>query len=580
MAQIFGSQHIKRKQEDSRNGISNIPTNKTIYINQFTAKAPTKPNLVKGLKKLNQIFKYYTPTNEIIIEDYLGAFINEIFVYKELKDFNPENILKSSNVLLQLKQQQLECLELLKAAKKNIGFQEIIQKKTKRNNFIATLNSFKEHLDTNNEIKFIKKSLNNKNAALNVLLSNDHEWYRIIKAQETNSKDSIFLKALKTKLQAQHYLWYYLFSDIQNITEFVRKGESYYKELDLRIKKNLHTILEASKPLESAYYALDSFLKNTNTTEVNNLTLLNADIEECKALDNPIFLNTVKEEFTDNYDRLDLMEHYSLMVIPGYLGSHTTLEQWAKIASDNKVLLITDFRHLDTPDDVVELFEKANHVRADLPMANTIMTCNWLVARGANRDLGETEPLYIAPSSALAGKLYSSLLSQACAGTQFGTIDAARGVRFLMTKNDLSVIEQKGLIPMYYANGSTIAYSAKTLFNGNNLGLQTYSVVRVFDYLSKVLVDYLNQRTFENFNINVRKQAMEEIIQFLDKHVGANKLISNFSVLKFERDPKKKDQVILNLNITPYFPAKNFLIRMYGKNNALNSNWNTNYEVA
>lgn len=49
--------------------------------------------------------------------------------------------------------------------------------------------------------------------------------------------------------------------------------------------------------------------------------------------------------------------------------------------------------------------------------------------------------------------------------------------------------------------GKVMAFSAKTLFNGDNLGLQTYSVVRVFDYVTKVLMDFLNRRAFENFNV-------------------------------------------------------------------------------
>ena len=48
--------------------------------------------------------------------------------------------------------------------------------------------------------------------------------------------------------------------------------------------------------------------------------------------------------------------------------------------------------------------------------------------------------------------------------------------------------------------GKVMAFSAKTLFNGDNLGLQTYSVVRVFDWVTKVLMDFLNRRAFENWN--------------------------------------------------------------------------------
>lgn len=42
--------------------------------------------------------------------------------------------------------------------------------------------------------------------------------------------------------------------------------------------------------------------------------------------------------------------------------------------------------------------------------------------------------------------------------------------------------------------GKIMAFSAKTLFTGDNIGLQTYSVVRVFDYVTKVLLDFLNRR--------------------------------------------------------------------------------------
>ena len=38
---------------------------------------------------------------------------------------------------------------------------------------------------------------------------------------------------------------------------------------------------------------------------------------------------------------------------------------------------------------------------------------------------------------------------------------------------------------------SLIHISAKTLFNGDNLGLQTYSVVRVFDYITTVSYTHL-----------------------------------------------------------------------------------------
>ncbi|RZJ93163.1 MAG: hypothetical protein EOO60_05610, partial [Hymenobacter sp.] len=48
------------------------------------------------------------------------------------------------------------------------------------------------------------------------------------------------------------------------------------------------------------------------------------------------------------------------VVVPGYLGSNKVVDKWAKIAHKNKVMMVTDFEHYDTPEDVIELFEEAN----------------------------------------------------------------------------------------------------------------------------------------------------------------------------------------------------------------------------
>jgi hypothetical protein len=86
---------------------------------------------------------------------------------------------------------------------------------------------------------------------------------------------------------------------------------------------------------------------------------MNADPDQLKDLDNTTFIDAVASELDKNYDRLDLRDNYSLLVVPGYLGSKKVVEKWAKIAHKNKVMLITDFEHLDAPDDVL-IIESAN----------------------------------------------------------------------------------------------------------------------------------------------------------------------------------------------------------------------------
>ena len=126
--------------------------------------------------------------------------------------------------------------------------------------------------------------------------------------------------------------------------------------------------------------------------------------------------------------------------------------------------------------------------------------------------------------------------------------------------------------------GKVMAFSGKTLFNGDNLGLQTYSVVRVFDYVTKVLMDLLNRRAFENFTAVTRKEIMNQIVRFLDSITGPGKLIENFEIRRFAQDPVQKDRVHLDIHMKPYFPAKNFLIKMDGHKGDEGNQWETEYE--
>ena len=110
-----------------------------------------------------------------------------------------------------------------------------------------------------------------------------------------------------------------------------------------------------------------------------------------------------------------------------------------------------------------------------------------------------------------------------------------------------------------------MAFSGKTLFNGDNLGLQTYSVVRVFDYIAKVLIDFLNRRAFENFSSKTEDDLRRQIVKFLDSIQGPTRLIEKFKVIRIQQDKKQKDRVWLDIHITPYFPSKSFVIQLEGR---------------
>jgi Type VI secretion system, TssC, VipB len=399
---------------------------------------------------------------------------------------------------------------------------------------------------------------------------------------ERKARKNIFLTESSKKAERQNLkkvlqLWAESLKASDNLIDLVEECSKKSEQTEITLKKNLTIAVNDSRELEENYRTISLFYKNTEESKLKNISIMNAELDQLKDLDNSRFIDNIHEELVNGFDRLDLRQNYSLLVIPGYLGSNKVIEKWAKIAYENKVMLITDFQHLDEPDDVMEMFESSNLTGGDTYRSNVMMACNWLVGRGKHDEIDEEDNLYLPPSAALAGKVYNTLMSQVTAGKKHGGINEVDGVKFDLKKSEIANLESLGLIPMVNEYGKVMAFSGKTLFSGDNLGLQTYSVVRVFDYVTKVLMDFLNRRAFENFNAVTKKEILGQIVKFLDGVAGPGKLIEDFEIRRFEQDLKQKDRIFIDVRLKPYFPAKNFLIKMDGQKGDEGTEWDTEY---
>ena len=400
---------------------------------------------------------------------------------------------------------------------------------------------------------------------------------------QRKAKKNIFLtdtnkKAQRAELKKKMNMWLDLMAGSDNVSAMIEKSSARSDVAEKLLKGNLKKVLETTKDLEQAYRSVNLFYKNTESAKLKNVAIMNASMDQLTDLDEPRFIDHVSEELKQKFDRLDLRQNYSLMVIPGYLKSNKVVDKWAKIAYANKVMMLTDFENVETPDDVLDLFTDANLTGGDAHKANVLMTCNYIVGRGKNKDIGEEEDIYVPGSAALAGKLYCTKMSQPVAGKTYGTVDEVDAVRFDMKKADISELENVGLVPLVGEWGKVMPFSAKTLFTGDNLGMQTYSVVRVFDFIAKVMSDFLNRRAFELWNTKMEGNLRKQIVKFLDGIQGADKLIEKFQIIRFERDEDQKDHIFLDIHITPFFPAKSFLVKLDGYKGDDGEEWKAEFK--
>jgi hypothetical protein len=398
---------------------------------------------------------------------------------------------------------------------------------------------------------------------------------------ESKARKNIFLnegsrQKDRDELKKQLKMWHDLINNAESVSDMVSAAQQKADEAEDVLRSNLKKAVDEIRPLEQAYRSTALFYKNTEKDKIKNLTIFNVNSERLKDLDNTLVIDKIDEELKARHDRLDLRENYSMLVLPGYLGSNKVVEKWAKIAHQNKVMLITDFENLSSPDEVMEEFDAANLTGGDIYRSNVMMTCNWLVGREKHDDLGEDEEMLVPPSTALAGKIYNSLIAQPTAGKMHGGINEVDGVNFPLKKTEISQLEKRGLIPMVKEWEKVMAFSAKTLYNGNDIGLQTYSVVRVFDYIGKVIIDFLNRQAFVNWTPKVEKDLRKEISKYLESIKGSDKIIQDFNLMRLEQDSATK-KIFIDLHITPFFPAKNFLVKLGGTKGDTAEEWASEY---
>ena len=309
----------------------------------------------------------------------------------------------------------------------------------------------------------------------------------------------------------------------------------------------------------------DGFFKNANTDKVKNLRVINVYKDDIADSDSG-FAHEVEVLLRNGFDRLSLKDCYSLLVVPGNVfQDKPTLLQWAKIAFKYKVMLITDHADEYSFDDLFSNTEWYHD--SDIELQNVIMTANWLVGRDSEKmseDEKDSPAFYVYGSGALAGKLYdeSANMAQGAGGKKYGTLDGVKGVKLDLLKSEIAALMDNQVIPMVYSEGRVMAFNNTTLYNGDNTAMKEYPIVRVFDWVKKVLMNYVHEVALENWDpYNSPKNLKAKIQAFLNDYKGYGNLFQNYEIKEPTQDPVTK-RITCDISLTPFYSAKNFIIKV------------------
>ena len=118
-------------EENAQDGVIEFPQNRTLYADQFTDEAPNTDEDREGFKakSMKEVFEHYQPSKEgILLSTEEGGAVYEDFEFKQMKDFEDEQLIAQSGLLSEKKSKidaynsvirQLEKNKTLRNALKN-----------------------------------------------------------------------------------------------------------------------------------------------------------------------------------------------------------------------------------------------------------------------------------------------------------------------------------------------------------------------------------------------------------------------------------------------------------------------------
>jgi len=92
--------------------INEMPANRTLFVEKFTHESPVRPEIVHGLRTIQEVFAHYRPKVEVRLQTHSGMGKSEVLKFNAIEDFDIEGVIRQSKTLRQLKIRREEYMKL------------------------------------------------------------------------------------------------------------------------------------------------------------------------------------------------------------------------------------------------------------------------------------------------------------------------------------------------------------------------------------------------------------------------------------------------------------------------------------
>ena len=117
----------ERKVDRGGEGITDIPKNRTLVIDQLTSNPPIKPEIVEGLKNIREVFEHFQPETEVEFENEEGAPVKENLAFRSVSHFGDKGIIRQSRFLQDLELRRKDYQKFIRMLKSNKVLEKILR---------------------------------------------------------------------------------------------------------------------------------------------------------------------------------------------------------------------------------------------------------------------------------------------------------------------------------------------------------------------------------------------------------------------------------------------------------------------
>ncbi len=131
---------------DANEAITEIPKNRTLIACKLTPDTPVKPEVVEGLKTVEDVFEHFSPQIKIEFEDKDGGAVNENLKFRNLGDFGKKGLINNSAFLKDLEIESDQYKKIMKQLKTNKILKKALQDPEAKQSILETIDSLIDEL--------------------------------------------------------------------------------------------------------------------------------------------------------------------------------------------------------------------------------------------------------------------------------------------------------------------------------------------------------------------------------------------------------------------------------------------------